>query len=57
MILPVGLVQIQVFLDEAPNVGQIVSRHLERALIEDFLIPVVDHLSLGVLYELQMYFI
>ena len=53
MVLPIRLVQIQVFLDGVSDHPKILLRDGEGALVVDFLIPVVNQLSLGILDELQ----
>jgi hypothetical protein len=57
MILPIRLVQVQVFLNKVSNQSQVLLRHCEGALVVDFLISVVNQLSLGILDELQVGFV
>jgi hypothetical protein len=57
MILPIRLVQVQVFLNIVADHSQILLRDGEGALVVYFLIPVVNQLSLGILDELQVSFV
>jgi hypothetical protein len=57
MILPIRLVQVQVFLNIVADKSQVLLRHGEGALVVDFLISVVNQLSLGILDELQVGFV
>jgi hypothetical protein len=57
MILPIRLVQVQVFLNIVADLSQVLLRDGEGALVVDFLISVVNQLSLGILDELQVGFV
>jgi len=57
MILPIRLMQVQVFLDIVADLSQVLLRDGERALVVYFLISVVNQLSLGILDELQVGFV
>jgi hypothetical protein len=57
MILPIRLVQVQVFLDKVSDHPKIFLGYGEGALVVDFLITFVNQLSLSILDELQVGFV